>query len=330
MRTARKPTSADSFSAGEEDETTCILPQVGKTIEHRNIKFQILRQIWSGPFSNVFVVMDVNRNKKFAMKIEHQVDFGRSVLKLDVFVLKEFRHEKTPGFPRFIAAGRTSQLKFLVLQLVGPDINKLRRCLPEKKFCLSTALRLSQQTLERIETLHDVGWLSRDIKASNFAIGKKKNNNTVYMLDFGFARRYRDRKGNIYSQSTSAALLGSIHYASMAAHAFQDQCRRDDVESWFYMCCELIKGPLPWVSLDPKTDYNLIGEWKRYARFGGREELLRGVPFEFDSMLDLIDKIKFNERPDYKALRCMIDSVFTRLGVSHFALLFSSDDTLFF
>lgn len=51
-------------------------------------------------------------------------------------------------------------------------------------------------------------------------------------------------------------------------------------------------GPLPWASLDPKTDYKLIGEWKRYARFGGREELLRDVPSEFDRILDAIDNIK--------------------------------------
>ncbi|KHN81044.1 Tau-tubulin kinase 1 [Toxocara canis] len=249
------------------------------------------------------------------MKIERELD-GRSALKLDVFVLKEFQNKKTPGFPRFIAAGRTNHLKYLVLQLVGPDINKLRRCLPGKKFCLSTALRLCQQTLKRIETLHDAGWLSRDIKASNFTVGRTKDSGTVYMLDFGFARRFRDRKGHAYAPSRSAALLGSIYYASMAAHAFRDQCRRDDVESWFYMSCELIKGPLPWASLDPKTDYNLIGEWKRYARFGGREELLRDVPSEFDRILDLIDDIKFYERPDYHALSCLIEGIFTRLDLN--------------
>ncbi|VDM46274.1 unnamed protein product [Toxocara canis] len=285
--------SSSCCVGGEEDDTNYALPQVGQTIEHRKYKFKILRQIWSGPFSNVFVIVDAIRNKKYAMKIERELD-GRSALKLDVFVLKEFQNKKTPGFPRFIAAGRTNHLKYLVLQLVGPDINKLRRCLPGKKFCLSTALRLCQQTLKRIETLHDAGWLSRDIKASNFTVGRTKDSGTVYMLDFGFARRFRDRKGHAYAPSRSAALLGSIYYASMAAHAFRDQCRRDDVESWFYMSCELIKGPLPWASLDPKTDYNLIGEWKRYARFGGREELLRDLnrnaPFEWQCDPFLVQK----------------------------------------
>lgn len=59
------------------------------------------------------------------------------------------------------------------------------------RFTLTTALRLSIQTLDRIEILHDTGWLSRDIKANNFAIGLKDDNHTVYILDFGFARRFR-------------------------------------------------------------------------------------------------------------------------------------------
>lgn len=59
------------------------------------------------------------------------------------------------------------------------------------RFTLTTALRLSMQTLDRIETLHDMGWLSRDIKANNFAIGLNDDNQTVYIIDFGFARRFK-------------------------------------------------------------------------------------------------------------------------------------------
>uniref|UniRef100_A0A915BJW7 Protein kinase domain-containing protein n=2 Tax=Parascaris univalens TaxID=6257 RepID=A0A915BJW7_PARUN len=307
--------SSSCIVGGEEEDSNCALPQVGQTIEHRKHKFKILRKIWSGPFSSVFVVVDDVRNKKYAMKVERESDARRSVLKLDVFVLREFQNKKTPGFPRFITAGRTNHLKYVVLQLVGPDVNKLRRCLPGKKFCLSTALRLSQQTLKRIETLHDAGWISRDIKGSNFTVGLRQDSGTIYMLDFGFAKRFRDRTGCINAPRDSTALLGSIHYASMAAHAFRDQCRRDDVESWFYMCCEFIKGQLPWASLDPKNDHKLIGEWKRYARFGGREELLRDVPAEFDRILDAIDSIKFYDRPDYSSLSCLIEAIFYRLDL---------------
>uniref|UniRef100_A0A915PCX6 Protein kinase domain-containing protein n=1 Tax=Setaria digitata TaxID=48799 RepID=A0A915PCX6_9BILA len=261
----------------------------GRTFVHCGQKYKVLKQIWLGPFSEVMVVREVNTNEQFAMKIEKTKDPQKSVLKLDVFVLREFEKTKMLGIPQLIGQGRTREIKYLIMQLLGPDLGKLRRSLPGKKFNLTTALRLSLQTLDRIETLHNTGWLSRDIKANNFAIGLKNDSQTVYIIDFGFARRFRDRDGNFYQPRSSAALMGSIYYSSLAAHAFKDQCRKDDIESWFYMVCEFIKGLLPWANADPRDDYMLIGEWKRYARGSGRYELLKGVPEEFDKILEIID-----------------------------------------
>ncbi|VIO90151.1 Uncharacterized protein BM_BM17322 [Brugia malayi] len=289
----------------------------GQIFTHHGKKYKILKQIWFGPFSEVMIVKEFNGNERYAMKIEKTNDPQRSVLKLDVFVLREFQNTKTIGIPQLIDQGRTNQIKYVIMQLLGPDLDKLRRCLPGKKFTLTTALRLSIQTLDRIETLHDTGWLSRDIKANNFAIGLKDDNQTVYILDFGFARRFRDKSGKFYQPRSSAALIGSIYYSSLAAHAFKDQCRKDDIESWFYMVCEFIKGPLPWANADVREDYLLIGEWKRYARFNGRYELLKGVPEEFDKILEMIDNIKYFERPDYRTFRKLIKNIFVRLKLNY-------------
>lgn len=36
--------------------------------------------------------------------------------------------------------------------------------------------------------------------------------------------------------------MGTIYYAPMSAHNFSEQCRKDDLESWFYMIIEMIIG----------------------------------------------------------------------------------------
>lgn len=59
--------------------------------------------------------------------------FFRSVLKLDVFVLRDFQKTKTVGIPQLIDQGCTSEIKYVIMQLLGPDLDKLRRCLPGKK-----------------------------------------------------------------------------------------------------------------------------------------------------------------------------------------------------
>ena len=37
------------------------------------------------------------------------------------------------GFPRMVAAGRTAVYKYAIMQLVGPDLGKLRRAMPAKR-----------------------------------------------------------------------------------------------------------------------------------------------------------------------------------------------------
>lgn len=118
-------------------------------------------------------------------------------------------------------------------------------------------MRIASQTLDRIEALHNAGFLNRDVKASNFAIGIHPTDSIIYMFDFGLSRRYRygslnalimftinfsDEKGNMLPPRKITALLGTIIYASLASHEVKEQCRRDDLESWFYMCVEMLTG----------------------------------------------------------------------------------------
>lgn len=52
----------------------------------------------------------------------------------------------------------------------------------------------------------------------------------------------RQKNGQLIAERKSAALMGTIHYASLRAHNFLDQSRKDDLESWFYMLIEMING----------------------------------------------------------------------------------------
>ncbi|VDM71608.1 unnamed protein product [Strongylus vulgaris] len=59
-----------------------------------------------------------------------------------------------------------------------------------------TAIRIAEQTLSGIRDLHIVricGYIHRDIKPDNFAIGKEDDDtyHTVFILDFKFARKFR-------------------------------------------------------------------------------------------------------------------------------------------
>ncbi|VDM95753.1 unnamed protein product [Thelazia callipaeda] len=304
------------------------LLEIGSTITLRGKMYEVQDELYSGPFSKVYTVCD--GSQQYALKTERTVGSKRPVLKLDASVLKQIdKQELTTGFPRLIAAGRTPLYKFVLMELVGPDLQRLRRSTPGKKFRLSTSLRIASQTLKRIEVLHDCGWLCRDIKANNFCIGKE-NDGLIYMLDFGFARKFMqalekqiERKmaccsrdnGTIVERRNSASLMGTIFYAPINAHNFSEQCRKDDLESWFYMIVEMIAGSLPWSSYDPKKEYLLVGEWKTFARGPGRCRLLQSTPAEFNDILRTIDETAFNDRPRYRIIQSLIHQTMDRLQI---------------
>jgi serine/threonine protein kinase len=67
--------------------------------------------------------------------------------------------------------------------------------------------------------LHNKDYVHRDIKPENFCVGTKSQNNVIYMIDFGLARRYRDPKAKIHiPESHNRGLTGTARYASINAH----------------------------------------------------------------------------------------------------------------
>ena len=65
---------------------------------------------------------------------------------------------------RFIGCGRNDRFNYVVMQLQGKNLAELRRAQPRGAFSLSTTLRLGLQILKAINSIHQVGFLHRDIK----------------------------------------------------------------------------------------------------------------------------------------------------------------------
>lgn len=162
-----------------------------------------------GGYGCVFECTDEQR-RRWALKAEK---YSKSMLRVEIHVLKATRYRQCKHFCEVVDYGRVpNEYLFVVMTLLGPDLAKLRNLQPDRHFSLSTAVRVGMQTLEAIAELHGIGYLSRDIKASstqesrcfmslfqpgNFAVGTKDNcsNRTVFMFDFGLARKYVDKVG---------------------------------------------------------------------------------------------------------------------------------------
>lgn len=92
------------------------------------------------------------------------------------------------------------------------------------------------------------------MKPENICIGQGKKVNTVYLLDFGLAKRYLCPKtGNHIPYKEDKGIIGTTKYLSLNGHLANEHSRRDDLEALGIVLIYFMrKGNLPWDVERPK------------------------------------------------------------------------------
>uniref|UniRef100_A0A7I4YLG2 Protein kinase domain-containing protein n=1 Tax=Haemonchus contortus TaxID=6289 RepID=A0A7I4YLG2_HAECO len=280
------------------------LPVVDEEIQGDEKKYKLKQVLGDGGYGTVFLSED--GQKPVAVKTEK---YSKSMLHIEVGVLKAANAAKAKHFCELIDYGSNKpEYVYVVMTLLFKDLHKLRSEMHERKFTLSTSIRIAMQALRAIEELHKVGYISRDIKPGNFAPGRhcNKQSKIIFLYDFGLARKYVDKNGKLIPPRKDVGWRGTTRYGSLIAHQRQDLSRRDDVESWFYMSVEMLRGTLPWRLV---TDRNAVRAAKQAARAAGRIQFLFETPKQFDAILTMVDSYNFESQPDYDKMHGLLDAV---------------------
>ncbi|VDK44534.1 unnamed protein product [Gongylonema pulchrum] len=154
----------------------------------------------SGGFGDVYKAQKVGTEEFYAIKTQYHDASSRRAdrLKIEASVMNAINNfedaSRKNHLITLIDQGKTDQFQFIVMQLLGPSISDLRRYFICSEFSRSTAMRVSQQTLQGIWDLHVIGYLHKDIKPQNFAIGLNDKAHVVYLIDLGMARKYIDQQ----------------------------------------------------------------------------------------------------------------------------------------
>ncbi|GJP47697.1 hypothetical protein CLOM_g6869 [Closterium sp. NIES-68] len=139
------------------------------------------------------------------------------------------------------------------MELLGPSLSDVRRKLPHGRFPVATLTRLALQMLRALRAMHDEGFLHRDVKPSNFAMGVGERQQQCFVIDFGICKRFRSSSGDLQPARQVAQFRGSTAYASAHSHLLMDLGRRDDLWSLFYVLVEFLEGELPWRHVTEKV-----------------------------------------------------------------------------
>ncbi|KAL1885224.1 serine/threonine protein kinase [Paecilomyces lecythidis] len=218
-----------------------------------------------------------------------------------------------PGIPFVHWFGTEHNYNAIVIDFCGDSLWKM--CC-NRRLSLKSILLLALQGLSCIEHVHGKSLIHGDLKPENFVVGLRRNN--LCMIDFGLTRLYRDKKTRLHiPYCENKPFTGSCHYASLNTHRGNEQSRRDDLESFFYVLRYMTHGYLPWQGLRGETrdqKYERITKKKMATSI---ETLCHGLPDEFATCLRYIRSLRFDEKPDYSYLRKTFQDLFVNLSFQY-------------
>ncbi|KAI9450485.1 kinase-like protein [Lactarius psammicola] len=274
-------------------------------------KYRLEEELAIGGCGTVFYGVHTVAGKEVAIKLEPAVEKQHSPLKHESKIYKTLMGGT--GVPWMIWSGKQGDYNVMVIDLLGPSLEDLfKMC--NRHFSLKTVLLLADQLLSRIEFIHSHDLVHRDIKPANFVMGTGQGSHLVNVIDFGLAKKFRDRDGaHIPYKQDPHHGVGTSLFASINTHL--------GIVTLLHARL-LLRGTLPWRKLKAAT---VAGTWDliRDAKLSIGSALHAGLPREFAMLHEYARALEFGDVPDYTGLRAMLRELGARVGAKYPA---SEDD----
>jgi casein kinase 1 len=231
----------------------------------------------------------------------------RSLLASEAKVLQ--RLQGIGGIPKLIASNLESDVSMLVMERLGPSLDVLFAA-NDHELPPSMVLALTYQMLDRLHVLHAMGFIHRDVKPANFALGRRNESYKVYLIDFGLAKQFYFHENKFHIPCKEyKGLTGTPQFASTNALLGMEQSRRDDIQALGYVAAYLLRGNLPWEKLTGKSTKDRNNKILEMKASTCPFELIQGYPEAFAEILLHSSQLNFEETPNYQQLRLALGRV---------------------
>uniref|UniRef100_A0A0N5CF71 Protein kinase domain-containing protein n=1 Tax=Strongyloides papillosus TaxID=174720 RepID=A0A0N5CF71_STREA len=274
------------------------LVKIGQILGNR---YEITKKLGQGGCGTVYECLDTVANVRAALKVEANDDINGTALKMEIEVLTRLKNKRNVA--KIISCGNMRKYSYFVMTLLGKSLSTLSsEC---GAFKPGTLARIGAQVLFGLKNLHEAGFVHRDVKPANLAIGRKHVMiKVVHILDFGLCRELANFKGNIsnYTRARKVALFrGTFRYCSLNAQKQKEQGRQDDLISLAYVLAECIDY-LPWSEFSDKLEIALFKQQTK------DNELFP----EHDSLANFLTYAKtlsYEDKPDYEKCFLFFDKI---------------------
>lgn len=267
-----------------------------RTVEIRvGGRYRLGKKIGSGSYGEIYEGSDIFSGEDVAIKLEHLSNPTHYLL----HEAKLMKSISSTYFPDMHWYGSAGEYNCMVMKLLGQNLEDLYDFCA-RNFTLKTIIMIAIETIDRLKYFHENHYIHCDIKPQNLLVSKDNSDNSIYLIDYGSSRRFRDDQTRIHiSYKENRLLTGTARYASRNAHMGIEQTRRDDLESFGYVLLYFLKGSLPWQGLKIKDKLEKYEKIKEIKNGYTSNELFKGFPQEFINYMEYCYNLKFEEEPKY-------------------------------
>lgn len=252
-----------------------------------NKKYEFIEKIGAGCFGSIYHGRNTRTGESVAIKVE-SIKSENRLLKNESNVYQYLR--ECDGIPKVKWFGKDEINYYMVIELLGRSLESIKT--ERGQLTLSLTMQIGTKILGILQSIHKMGLVHRDIKPDNFLLGLNDKSKQLYIIDFGFCKKYSTDE-----PTTTNSLIGSPNYASINSHNCIELSRRDDLESLGYMLMYLHLGKLHWAD---SADQESI----RIQKLDVLEDIR--IPVVLVTYMRYVRSLRFNETPDYKLLSMIL------------------------
>ena len=152
-------------------------------LDKLRMKYSIIKRLGGGEFGDIYLGINKNTNKKFAIKVGEDID--GILINNEAKIYNVLADER--GFPKMRLYGREDKYSYIVMDLLGISLSGKKE--EVGIFNLREVIRIGIIMIRKLEKLHKKGYLHRDMKPENIMYGVGDDND-IYLIDYGLSCGY--------------------------------------------------------------------------------------------------------------------------------------------